>query len=55
VACTNLRLEKENVTIGYWRLSEKHKALVERVEREKAELAEAHTTELAEVKEELDK
>jgi hypothetical protein len=55
VACANLRLEKENVTVGYQRLLEKHKALVERVERKKAELAEAHTTELAEVKVELDK
>jgi hypothetical protein len=28
-ACVNLRLEKENLTVGYWELSEKHKALVE--------------------------
>jgi uncharacterized coiled-coil protein SlyX len=27
-ACTNLKLEKENVTASYRRLSEKHKALL---------------------------
>jgi uncharacterized coiled-coil protein SlyX len=54
-ACANLKLEKENMMAGYRRLLEKHKMLIERTEWEKAELAEAHTTELAGVKEELDK
>jgi hypothetical protein len=51
VACANLKREKENVTVSYRRLSEKHKALVEKMEQEKAELAEAHAMELAGVKE----
>jgi hypothetical protein len=55
VACIDLKREKENVTAGYQRLSEKHKRLVEKVDQEKAELAEAHATELGRVHEELDK
>jgi Fic family protein len=53
--CTNLKLEKENVTADYRRLSEKHKRLSEKVEQEKVEIAEAHTAELAKVKDELAK
>jgi phage host-nuclease inhibitor protein Gam len=54
-AYTNLKLEKENVTTGYRRLSEKHKRLGKKIEQEKAETAEAHATELARVKDELAK
>jgi hypothetical protein len=54
VACADLNHGKEGVTAGYWRLSEKHKTLIEKMEREKMELAEAHTTELAKVQGELD-
>jgi uncharacterized coiled-coil protein SlyX len=54
-ACTSLRHEKENITAGYRRLSDKHKVFVVMVEQEKAELAEAHAAELAGMKEELDK
>jgi predicted nuclease with TOPRIM domain len=51
----NLNHEKESLTSSYQRLSEKHKTLVEKVDWEKAELAEAHAMELAGVQEELDK
>jgi hypothetical protein len=44
-----LKLEKEGVTAGYRRLSEKHKTLVERTERGITELVEAHMMELAKV------
>jgi hypothetical protein len=54
-ACVDLKRGKENVTAGYQRLSEKHKRLVQKVDQEKAELAEAHATELGRVHEELDK
>jgi hypothetical protein len=50
-ACASLKQEKENVTIGYQRLSENHKALVARTEQERAKLAKAHTGELVGVKE----
>jgi phage host-nuclease inhibitor protein Gam len=50
-----LKLKKENVIAGYQRLSEKHKELGEKAEQEKAEIAEAHTVELAEVRDELAK
>jgi hypothetical protein len=53
--CVDLKRGKENVTAGYQRLSEKHKRLVQKVDQEKAELAEAHATELGRVQEELDK
>jgi hypothetical protein len=55
VACANLKLEKENVTASYWMLSEKHKMLAEKAEREKGELAEAHAVELVKINKELDK
>jgi 1-aminocyclopropane-1-carboxylate deaminase/D-cysteine desulfhydrase-like pyridoxal-dependent ACC family enzyme len=50
-----LKLEKEIVMAGCWRLSEKQKTLVDKMEQEKAELAKARETELVRVKEELDK
>jgi hypothetical protein len=34
-ACTNLKHEMESVTAGYRRLSEKHKAFIEKTEHEK--------------------
>jgi hypothetical protein len=54
-ACAILKLEKEIVMAGCWRLSEKQKTLVDKMEQEKAELAKARETELVRVKEELDK
>jgi hypothetical protein len=50
-----LKLEKEIVMAGCWRLSEKQKMLVDKTEQEKAELAKARATKLVRVKEELDK
>jgi uncharacterized coiled-coil protein SlyX len=44
--CANLKREKDKVTDGYRRLSEKHKALVERAEQDKTKLAEANAVEL---------
>jgi hypothetical protein len=32
IAYANLKLEKENLTAGHWTLSEKHKALIERID-----------------------
>jgi ABC-type Fe3+-hydroxamate transport system substrate-binding protein len=52
-ACAELKRKKENVTVGYQRLSEKHKTLAEKVDWEKIVLAEAHAVELAKVREEL--
>jgi predicted nuclease with TOPRIM domain len=46
-AYANLKLEKENLMADYQRLLEKHKMFVEKTELEKAELVEAHATELA--------
>jgi hypothetical protein len=45
----------KNVIAGYRRLSEKHKRLEEKAEREKAEAVEAHTSQLARLNEELAK
>jgi hypothetical protein len=47
VACTDLKHEKENITAGYRRLSEKHKVFIEKTEHEKTKLAEIHAKELA--------
>jgi hypothetical protein len=55
VACADLKQEKENLTAGYRRLLEKHKALIEEAEREKTKLVEAQATELAGIKGEMDK
>jgi phage shock protein A len=52
-ACADLKQEKESVTAGYWRLSEKHKTFTEKIEQEKTNLAEAHTAEVAKIQEEL--
>jgi hypothetical protein len=52
----NLNLKKENVTSSYRRPSEKYKKLQEKanaIEREKSDVVEAHTTQLAEVEEKL--
>jgi uncharacterized coiled-coil protein SlyX len=54
-ACADLKCEKESVMASYRRLSNKHITLVEKADRENAELGEAHATELAKVYEELDK
>jgi hypothetical protein len=42
------------VTNGYWRLSEKHRALAERAEQGKTKLVEAHAVELAKLRGDLD-
>jgi predicted anti-sigma-YlaC factor YlaD len=39
---------------GYWRSLEKHKTLIEKMERERTKLMKAHSTELAKVEGELD-
>jgi DNA repair exonuclease SbcCD ATPase subunit len=52
-ACADLKREKDSVTTGYQRLSEKHKMFTERAEQEKTNLAEAHATEVAKIQEEL--
>jgi predicted nuclease with TOPRIM domain len=54
VAYTNLKREKDKVTDGYQRLSEKHKALAERAEQDKTKLAEAHVVELAKIHSDFD-
>jgi uncharacterized coiled-coil protein SlyX len=54
VTCTDLKHEKDTVTDGYRRLSEKHKALAERVEQDKTKLAEAYAVELAKLHGDLD-
>jgi NADH dehydrogenase/NADH:ubiquinone oxidoreductase subunit G len=54
-AYANLRLQKESMTAGYRRLSKKHKELGVKATQEKAEIAEAHVAELAEVRDELAK
>jgi hypothetical protein len=50
-----LKLEKENVTAGCLRHSEKHKRFGEKIEQEKVEIVEAHATALVGVKDELAK
>jgi hypothetical protein len=53
---SNLKLMKENMIASYRRLTEKYKRLEEKansIECEKADAAEAHTTQLAEVEEKL--
>jgi uncharacterized coiled-coil protein SlyX len=52
--CADLKREKEKVTDGYRRLSEKHKALAERAEQDKTRHAEAHAVELAKLHGDLD-
>jgi hypothetical protein len=54
-ACAVLKMEKENLTAGYRKLSEKHKMFIERAELEKAELAKAQAAEVAKITEELDR
>jgi predicted nuclease with TOPRIM domain len=54
MAYANLKREKENVTTGYRRLAAKHDAFVEKVEQEKAKLAEAHAAEVAKLCGDLD-
>jgi hypothetical protein len=54
-ACTNLKLEKENLMTSYWKLLEKHKILVEKAELEKAEITEVHAAEVAKINDGLDK
>jgi hypothetical protein len=46
VTCTNLKHEKDKVTDGYRRLSEKHETLAERAKQDKMKLAKAHAIEL---------
>jgi hypothetical protein len=53
-AYADLKREKGNVTIGYRRLVAKHDAFVEKVEQEKAKLAEAHAAEVAKFRGDLD-
>jgi hypothetical protein len=53
-AYANLKCEKENMTTGYRRLVAKHDSFVEKVEQEKAKLAEAHTVEVAKLHGDLD-
>jgi uncharacterized coiled-coil protein SlyX len=48
-ACANLKCEKESVMASYQRLSDKHITLVEKADRENAELGKAHAMELAKV------
>jgi hypothetical protein len=49
-----LKHEKDNMTAGYRRLSEKHKALTKKVEWDMAKLAEAHVVELPRLHGDLD-
>jgi hypothetical protein len=51
VVCADLKHEKEGVMVGYHRMK---KMFVEKMERERTELIEAHTMELARVQGELD-
>jgi hypothetical protein len=53
-ACADLEREKESVTTIYRRLSEKHKMFTEKAEREKAELVQAHASEVAKLQGDLD-
>jgi hypothetical protein len=53
-ACPALKREKDKVTDVYLRLSEKHKALVERAEQGKTRLAEAHAFKLTKLHGNLD-
>jgi predicted nuclease with TOPRIM domain len=50
----DMKCEKESITAGYRRLSDKHKTLIEKAEREKAKLIEAHATKLAMLQGDLD-
>jgi hypothetical protein len=54
VTCADFRCKKDKVTDGYRRLAEKYKSLTERVEHEKAKLAEAHVAEVTKLHEDLD-
>jgi uncharacterized protein YukE len=51
--CANLRQEKEGVIDGYRRLSAKHKALVEKTDQERAQLADTWA-ELRKLRDDLD-
>jgi hypothetical protein len=53
-AYKDLKRDKDNVTTGYRRLVAKHDAFVERAEQEKMKLVEAHATELAKLRGDLD-
>jgi hypothetical protein len=53
-ACADLKRENKSVAAGYRRLSEKHKAFIEKTKQEKAKLAEIHATELARLRGDLD-
>jgi hypothetical protein len=50
----NLKLEKESITTGYGRLSDKHKMVTKKAEQEKMELVKTHATELAKLRGDLD-
>jgi hypothetical protein len=49
-----LETEKESIAASYRRLSEKHKAFIEKPEQEKTELAEIHVIELVRLHGDLD-
>jgi hypothetical protein len=46
-AYADLKHENDNVTVGYRRLTKKHKAFTEKAEQEKTELPKTHAVELA--------
>jgi FtsZ-binding cell division protein ZapB len=50
----DLKHEKESITTGYWKMSDKHKMYTEKVERENAELVESHAMKLAKLRGDLD-
>jgi hypothetical protein len=52
--CADWTREKIKLTDGYQRLSDKHKALAEKTEQDRVNLAEAHSAELAKVHDDLD-
>jgi hypothetical protein len=53
-AYADLKREKESITTGYWRLSDKHKMFIEKAKREKMELVRTHVMELAKLRGDLD-
>jgi uncharacterized coiled-coil protein SlyX len=52
--CADLKCEKDKVTDGYQRLTEKHKSLTKKAEQDKTKLAEAHATKLTKLHADLD-
>jgi chromosome segregation ATPase len=54
MAYADLKCEKESINAGYRRLSDKHKILTEKIEREKVELNESHGMKLAKLRGDLD-